>query len=102
MDKKDFTATDQKIKIVLYLAFYQLLYCDYIPEYAAVNESVRLAKKNFGEKVGNFVNAVLRAYLRSEGKIDFPQENIRRLAWQYSFPQELVFRNHFGRRSCLQ
>ena len=89
-DKKAYAATDRKIKIILYLAFYQLVYCDYIPEYAAVNESVQLAKKNFGEKIGNFVNAVLRSYLRSKEKVRYPQETADRLALQYSFPQELI------------
>jgi len=45
---------------------------------------------NFGEKIGNFVNAVLRSYLRSKEKVRYPQETADRLALQYSFPQELI------------
>ena len=88
-DEQKFSSTNMKIKILLYLAFYQLLYCDFIPEYAAVNESVTLAKKLYGENIANFINAVLRAYLRSK-EIKYPENDVDRLASQYSFPEDLI------------
>ncbi len=88
-DKEKFSTTGLKIKIILYLAFYQILYCHSIPEYAAVNESVNLAKKLFNENIADFVNAVLRAYLRS-GTIKYPDNDIDRLALHYSFPKEII------------
>jgi len=88
-EKEKFSSTNLKIKILLYLAFYQLLYCDSIPEYAAVNESVNLAKKLYGDNVAKFINAVLRSYLRIS-EIHYPEDNVDRLAVQYSFPENII------------
>jgi len=43
-DSKKFENTSFKIKVLIYMALYQLIYMDKIPEHAAVNESVRIAK----------------------------------------------------------
>jgi len=55
------------VQMVLRLGAYQLLFLDRIPQSAAVNESVNLAKA-FAGKLGRdwsgFINAVLRALLR--------------------------------------
>ena len=63
-----------KILICLEIGVYQLLYMDKIPESAAVNESVNLAKKFGGQKSGGFVNAVLRNGIRNKEKIEYPKE----------------------------
>jgi len=89
VDPDKYEKTDLKIKIVLYLAFYQLIYCDQIPTYAAVDESVELAKKTFGEKVGKFVNAVLRNHLRGD-QVTYPRDPAANLAVRFSFPVNLV------------
>ncbi|MBN1949114.1 MAG: 16S rRNA (cytosine(967)-C(5))-methyltransferase RsmB [Candidatus Cloacimonetes bacterium] len=81
--------TPQKIKILLYLALYQLIYCDAIPDYAVVNESVGMANKLYGEKVGGFINAVLRTYLRQKS-VTYPADPVEKLASVYSFPSELI------------
>ncbi|MDD3143534.1 MAG: transcription antitermination factor NusB, partial [Candidatus Cloacimonetes bacterium] len=64
-DAARFAATDIKIKAWLYLGLYQLMYLDSIPAHAAINETVELAKENLGDKVGDFVNAMLRAWQRN-------------------------------------
>jgi 16S rRNA (cytosine967-C5)-methyltransferase len=49
---------------LLRLGLYQIFWLDRIPNHAAVNETVELAKQNgFGPQAG-FVNAILRGYLR--------------------------------------
>ena len=83
-DKNKFKNTSLKIKIVIYMAIYQLKYLNGVPEHAAVNESVRIAKKVFGIKVANFVNAVLRSYLRNP-EIVYPENATERIAVEYSF-----------------
>ena len=88
-DPKKFTATNKKIKIIIYMGLYQLLYCDNIPEHAAVHETVSLAKKLYGDKIGNFVNAVLRAYLRSP-QIQYPGNINERLSLEYSYPIKII------------
>ena len=79
-DERKFASTDIKIKVVLYSALYQLLYLNSIPEHAAVNESVELAKSLFNPQVADFVNAVLRNYLRNQ-VIEFPKEANLRIAY---------------------
>lgn len=57
--------------ILLRLGLYQLMYLDRIPESAAVNESVNLAKQTL-PRVSGLVNAVLRNYLRHKDTVTFP------------------------------
>lgn len=88
-DAKKFANTDQKIKVMLYLGLYQLMSMDSIPEHAAVNETVKLAKASLGDAVGDFVNAILRSYLRNP-EIKFPDVPHLRIAYEHSYPVELV------------
>ncbi|PKN72093.1 MAG: 16S rRNA (cytosine(967)-C(5))-methyltransferase RsmB [Candidatus Cloacimonetes bacterium HGW-Cloacimonetes-3] len=88
-DAKKFTATDLKIKIILYTALYQILYLTSIPEHAAVYESVELAKTLFNPQIADFVNAVLRNYLRNP-EVQYPSEPYLRIAYEHSFPPELI------------
>jgi 16S rRNA (cytosine967-C5)-methyltransferase len=60
-----------QVLIFLRLGLYQLMYLDRIPESAAVNESVNLAKQILPRSCG-LVNAVLRNYLRNKDTITFP------------------------------
>lgn len=55
------------------MGLYQLMYLNSIPDHAAVNETVELAKTLFNEQVADFVNAVLRSYLRNP-EITYPKE----------------------------
>jgi 16S rRNA (cytosine967-C5)-methyltransferase len=64
------TGREQKsaLKNLLRLGLYQIFWLDRIPDHAAVNETVELAKRDgFGAQAG-FVNAVLRGYLREAGE----------------------------------
>ncbi len=88
-EPKKFASTNIKIKILLYIGLYQLIYCDNIPEYAAVNETVALARKLYNEKIANFINAVLRSYLRSK-KIEYPENVADRISLEYSFPRDFI------------
>ena len=88
-DKDKFAQTDIKIKTWLYLGLYQMMYLDSIPNHAAINETVELAKKNMGEKVGDFVNAILRAYQRNP-EVKYPEDPVLRIAYEHSYPPELI------------
>lgn len=52
------------VAYALRLGLYQLIYLDRIPDFAAINESVKLVPR----KTSGFVNAVLRSYLRDADK----------------------------------
>lgn len=90
-DAKKYAATDLKIKVLLYIGLYQLIYLDSIPHHAAVHETVELAKQVLNSNVADFVNAVLRAWQRDQ-KIEYPEDPILRAALEYSYPPELVDR----------
>jgi 16S rRNA (cytosine967-C5)-methyltransferase len=51
---------DPWARALLWAGAYQLLYLERVPVHATVDESVRLARRERGPKVGGFVNAVLR------------------------------------------
>lgn len=81
-----------KTKIILRLGILQLLFMDKVPESAAVNESVNLAKKHKLQKSSGFINGILRSITRAEVKYTLPDENdkVRYYAIKYSAPQELT------------
>ena len=58
---------DPEVRTILRLALYQIIFLDRVPESAAVNEAVVLAKDVMFSSA-TFVNAVLRGYLRRFGK----------------------------------
>lgn len=77
---------------ILRMGIYQLGYMDSVPEYAAVNESVLLAKKYCRSKSG-LVNGVLREYLNKKMQIRFPDRNedlIKYLSIKYSYEPWIV------------
>ncbi len=85
------------VQNVLRLGAYQLLYLDKVPESAAVNESVQMMKlhrKRLGRDWSGFVNAVLRALVRSP-KPEWPDaahDPVEAFAVRYACPSWLVER----------
>ena len=73
---------------VLHLGLYQLYEMDKIPESAAVNESVTLAKKYCPKQrfAPGLVNAVLRNALRQKNELKQPTK----LEDRYSHPKALI------------
>ncbi len=90
-DAAKFAATDIKIKSWLYLGLYQLIYLDSIPPHAAINETVELAKESLGDKVADFVNALLRAWQRHP-EVTYPSDPVQRIAYEHSYAPELIER----------
>lgn len=75
------------VRDILHLGLYQIYELDKIPDSAAVNESVTLAKKyNRNPKAAALVNGVLRNAVRSRGQLKEPQS----YADKYSHPDELI------------
>lgn len=93
--RRALTDTDAFIRNLLRVSIYQLFYLDKIPDYAAVNEAVELAKTQRGSKTAGFVNGVLRNLLRQNQistttKAD--DHSVTALAAEYSHPEWLVRR----------
>ncbi len=54
---------DIKLKVILYIGIYQLLFMD-TPQHAAIFETVELSKKNHLQHQSGFVNAILQNIVR--------------------------------------
>jgi 16S rRNA (cytosine967-C5)-methyltransferase len=92
---KPLKKTTPWIRNILRLGAYQLLFLTRVPGFAALNESVQLAKKVGYPGSHNFVNAVLRALDRKRDQLSFPEleENpVEHIALKYSHPEWLVKR----------
>ena len=75
------------VRDILHLGLYQIYELDKIPDSAAVNESVTLAKKyHKNPKAASLVNGVLRNAVRSQGTLKEPVS----YADKYSHPDELI------------
>lgn len=76
------------ILAILRLGIYQLLFTDKIPTSAAVNESVKLAKRYGHGASAGFVNGLLRTVSKSE--IKYPEEKLDYISVKYSFPKRIA------------
>ena len=75
------------VRDILHLGLYQIYELDKIPDSAAVNESVSLAKKyNKNPRAASLVNGVLRNAVRTKGTLQEPAS----YADRYSHPDELI------------
>ncbi len=77
---------------LLRMGLYQIIYMDSVPEYAAVSETVNLAKRLASGRE-KFINGVLRAYIKKRGEISLPdieKEPVRYLGVKYSICEWIV------------
>lgn len=81
-----------KEKTLLRMGLYQLIYMNSVPTYAAVNETVNLAKRYCRGKDG-FINGVLRRFGREKDHITLPdqeQDVVKYLSIKYSYEPWIV------------
>ncbi|HHW94637.1 MAG TPA: 16S rRNA (cytosine(967)-C(5))-methyltransferase RsmB [Mogibacterium sp.] len=71
--------------IILRMGIYAIESLDSVPNHAAVNQAVSLAKK-VAKGTDKFINAILREYLRKETSIEIPDD----LSVKYSFHPTIV------------
>ncbi len=83
---------DDTVRVILRMGAYQLAYMDSVPDNAAVNESVMLCKKNKKTSAAGFVNAVLRAIIRTgkAPKLSGAPVDPARMSVEFSCPLPLV------------
>lgn len=84
--------------IILRMGLFAIREMDSVPDHAAVNEAVALARKT-ARGTDRFINAVLRSYLRRRAEfeadgtpafIDDIGDPVKKLSVQYSMPEDLV------------
>lgn len=92
LGKKKSHQQPKDLRTILHLGLYQLQYQQRIPESAAVNTTVQLARENGFSGLTGFVNGLLRQYIRQEKKEAGVQssEPIERLGILYSFPNWMI------------
>lgn len=78
------------ILLILRMGVYQIMFTDKIPESAAVNESVKLARRYGHSASAGYVNGVLRSVIRGRDSLEYPKERAEYLSVKYSYPTELV------------
>lgn len=72
LSKQPLKKLHPSVRILLCLGLYQLLFLSRIPESAAVNESVKIARKVTHQGNVRFINGLLRNYLRQKEEIIIP------------------------------
>lgn len=78
--------------ILLRMGLYQLIFMNSVPDYAAVNETVKMAKKICFYQT-KMVNGVLRNFLRKKDELKSPateKDLIKRLSITYSYEPWIV------------
>jgi 16S rRNA (cytosine967-C5)-methyltransferase len=93
LTRRPLEKTDPFIRNLLRLTLYQIDFLDRIPEYAAINEAVNLARAHAGNRISGFVNGVLRNFIRTREPPlppDPATAGIAALANYWSHPEWLI------------
>lgn len=90
---------DRTILCILRMGVYQVLYMDSVPDSAACNEAVKLAKRSGRAKLSGFVNGVLRNVVREKESGALSERRRKQsMSVRYSVPQWIVsmWKEQFG------
>lgn len=96
---------ENEVMDFLRMGIYQILYMDKVPDSAAVNETVQIAKNQGFVKASGFINGVLRNFLRKKEQVVWPdpkkEPNLARSV-RYSCPQDLIlfWERAYGKKLC--
>lgn len=94
------------LKNILRVGVYDMVFMDSTPDYAAINESVEIAKYSLGSRTGDLVNAILRNLQREKEELPKPnfEDRIKLVATTFSHPEWMVARwvKRFGEREAFR
>ena len=93
-----------QVRAILEIGAFQIIKLDRVPDSAACDESVKLARKFAGRSRG-FVNGVLRSLCRGKNNIAYPDradDEAEYLSVMFSFPKWMVerFISDYGTETC--
>lgn len=94
---------EEKLLEILRLGVYQIIFLDKVPDSAACNESVELAKFHTHKGTSGFVNGVLRNVSRGKNNIEYPEKGSDEYySIRYSCPIWLckMWRKMYGDEKC--
>lgn len=91
-----------EVRNILRMGVYQLVFMDSVPDSAAVDESVKLAKRQKNPAVSGFVNGILREFIRRGKPMPKKSSPLEQLSFDYSAPLWLVrkWNKEYGRAIC--
>lgn len=90
--KGRFEKLDPQIRVLLLMGAYQMDFVEKVPDYAAINESVNIARK-VKRGLQGFVNGVLRNYSRRKETLAMPdreEDAVKYLSVKYSYNPDIV------------
>lgn len=98
---------DNMVMCLLRTGIYQILFMDKVPDSAAVNESVELAKRYCPKSSVGFVNAVLRKTAANKEKLFSmmkSEKGLRSVSLLSSIPLEIIesFERSYGRENAVK
>lgn len=90
-----------RLQVLLTFSVYQLLFMDSMPDYAIIDDAVRMAKKH-SPKQAAFINAVLRKVIKEP--FVYPEDEIQALALKTSLPEWLIrmWIKQYGKEAAIQ
>ena len=94
---------ESNVMQLLRIGTYQIIYLDRVPDSAACNETVELAKKYTHKGTSGFVNGILRSITRGKDNLPYPQKDTAEYySVFYSCPMWLIdmWREQYGDEKC--
>lgn len=79
-----------KIKNILRLGIFQIMFMDKVPDSAAVSTSVDIAQRIGKGMLKGYINGVLRNISRNKASIQYPTDKVKYISVKYSYPEFLV------------
>ena len=79
-----------EVLVILRMGAYQILFMDKVPDRAAVNESVKLSRKNGCSFASSLINAVLRKLSLNNIVLPDEKNEMKFLSVKYSCPEWLI------------
>lgn len=100
--KQPINKLKKDVLTILRLGTYQLVFSEKIPESAAVNESVQLAKNNKSAYASGMINAVLRNVAKDGFVLDDNLNSTEKISVKYSAPEDFVkfLSYHYGEENA--
>lgn len=90
---RSLASLDIRLLILLRMAVYQILYLDRVPDFAVVNEAVKMTKNWNIKYSSGLVNGVLRAICRRKdllGEVEDQNTITKTFSIKYSYPEWLI------------